>query len=263
MLRLKLGVDAPTGSTLDRPPFFTCHLVPKTGTLLRREQAVCSTRAKEGAGVRMTLPYQGPACCDAKTAWRSTRCSCLLQGGPALARFRGAEAAGQLLRAARHSCVLRDRTRTADLAMQRPVTAGVFPLARPQLLTSAGRCEEVRSCMFAFVRCWPGERRRLTPIGHDGRGPWRPGALSTTFVPPTTQIASLSGAMQTRPQSDQTLQGPLNRLGFLERISTNGALREGCRRKSMGLIAAGPYGCSLPRSPSTAQGAGACKVQQR
>jgi hypothetical protein len=46
MLRLKLGVDAPTGSKLDRAPFFTCHLVPKTGTLLRSEQAVCSMRAK-------------------------------------------------------------------------------------------------------------------------------------------------------------------------------------------------------------------------
>lgn len=210
MLRLKLGVDAPTGSTLDRAPFFTCHLVPKTGTLLRSEQAVCSMRAKESAWARMTLPYQWAACCDAKTAWAIYA----LQGGPALARFSGAEAAGQLLRAARHSCVLRDRTRTADLAMQRPDHRGRVPPRKAsarELLTSAGRCEEVRSCMFAFVRCRPGERRRLTPVGHDGRGPWRPGALSTTFVPPATQIASLPGAMQTRPR-DQTRQGPLKRI---------------------------------------------------
>ena len=51
--------------------------------------------------------------------------------------------------------------------MQRPDHRGCLPSSAREPLTSAGLCEEVLSCMFAFVRCGPGERPRLTQVGHD------------------------------------------------------------------------------------------------
>jgi hypothetical protein len=176
MLRLKLGVDAPTGSTLDRLPFFICHLVPKTGTLLMKEQAICSMRAKEGAGARMTLPYQGPACCDAKTAWRATCCSCLLQGGAQLVQFSGS--AGPKPPA---SCCgpARAQLRTAgsDAQGRSRDAAPRSPRVSPRLSSGASDlCRAVRRSPVVYVRVRP-LRARRTPASDASRAR-RPRALA-------------------------------------------------------------------------------------